>query len=194
VQFRAPIAWTTLALEIRTDGTSSFEVVGASRFPRHWIYDAHQDVTAKVGLIDFKRWWRRSFGKHTPWGDETSSAFVTAVETALERSLSTTIMHAAAKLELRKYHAGQHIMVQGERSDEIYLLLDGVVSVIVDGEPVAELGPGAVLGERAALEGGTRTATVTAVTTCRVARVGAGQIEPSALEELSVTHRREAAS
>jgi Cyclic nucleotide-binding domain len=191
VQFRAPIAWTTLALEIRNDGTSSFEVVGASAFPRHWIYDAHGDVTAKVGLIEFKRWWRKSFGRHTPWGDETSPAFVTAVETALERSLSTTIMRAGTKPRIRKYQPGESLMEQGERGDELLLVLDGVVSVIVDGEPLVELGPGAVLGERAGLEGGMRTATVRAATKCRAACVSADQIEPSALEELSLGHRRE---
>ena len=43
---------------------------------------------------------------------------------------------------------------QGDPGDELFLLLDGVLSVVVDGEAVAELGPGAVLGERAVLEGG----------------------------------------
>ena len=98
---------------------------------------------------------------------------------------------AGAKPEIRKYHSGERLMAQGERGGELCLLLDGVVSVLVDGEPLVELGPGAVLGERAALEGGVRTATVNAVTTCRVACVAAEQIEPSALEELSVGHRRE---
>ena len=39
VQFWPSIAWTTLALTINTDGSSSHELVGASPFPRHWIYD-----------------------------------------------------------------------------------------------------------------------------------------------------------
>jgi hypothetical protein len=33
VQFRAPPVWTTLALTMRADGTSDFEVLGASEFP-----------------------------------------------------------------------------------------------------------------------------------------------------------------
>ena len=32
-------AWTTLALTIRADGSSEHELIGASPFPRHWIYD-----------------------------------------------------------------------------------------------------------------------------------------------------------
>jgi hypothetical protein len=41
VQLSAPLVWTTLALTIRSDGSSAFEVVGASPFPRHWLYDEH---------------------------------------------------------------------------------------------------------------------------------------------------------
>ena len=40
VQFRAPLVWTTLALTINADGSSSYELTGASVFPRHWVYDA----------------------------------------------------------------------------------------------------------------------------------------------------------
>ncbi len=41
---------------------------------------------------------------------------------------------------------------QGAAGDEIFLLLNGVLSVEVDGPPLAEVGPGAILGERALLE------------------------------------------
>ena len=191
MQFSAPIAWTALALEINVDGTSSFEVVGASTFPRHWIYDADGALTAKVGLTDFKEWWRHSFGKHTPWGEETSPAYVTAVETALERQLSTQIMRGGAKPAIRKVKAGRAVIEQGAEDTDLFLLLNGVVSVEVDGEPVAELGPGAVLGERAVLEGGRRTSTVRAVTDCKLAVATADQIAREHLEELSAGHRRE---
>jgi hypothetical protein len=191
VQFHAPIAWTMLALTINVDGTSSFEVVGASTFPRHWIYDAEGKLTAKVGLTDFKEWWRHSFGKHTPWGDETSPAYVTAVETALERQLSTTIMRGGAKPSIRSVKEGKPIVEQGDEGTDLFLLLNGVVSIEVDGEPVAELGPGAVLGERAVLEGGRRTSTVRAVTDCKLAVAAADQIDREHLVELSGGHRRE---
>ena len=71
------------------------------------------------------------------------------------------------------------------------MLLDGVVAIEVDGEPVAEIGPGAVLGERAALEGGLRTSTIRTVTACRVAVARADQIDRERLAELSEGHRRE---
>ena len=194
VQFRAPTVWTTLALTIHADGRMEREVVGASQFPRHWIYDDDLDIVEKIGLADFKAWYRGSFGKKTPWGDEDSPALVTAVETALERQLSTTIMRGSDKPEIRTVKAGKELVRQGEAGDELFLVLDGVLSVEHDGEPLAELGPGAVLGERAFLEGGTRTSTLRAVTKCRVAAISADHIDRDALEELRVGHQREVRS
>ena len=72
-------------------------------------------------------------------------------------------------------------------------ILDGVVTVRVDGSVVAELGPGAVIGERALLESGRRTSTVTALTRTKVACVPAASLDRDALSELSGTHRREEA-
>ncbi len=73
----------------------------------------------------------------------------------------------------------------------MYLVLDGVLRVEVDGVRLAEYGPGALLGERAHLEGGTRTSSLVAVTECRVASVPAESLDRDSLEELSTGHRRE---
>ena len=81
VQFRAPLVWTTLKLTINADGSSEYELTGASVFPRHWVYDQEGKLAAKVGLADFKQWYRKSFGRNTPWGSTNSTALVTAVET-----------------------------------------------------------------------------------------------------------------
>jgi CRP-like cAMP-binding protein len=48
-----------------------------------------------------------------------------------------------------------------------------------------------MLGERAHLENGVRTSTLTAVTACRVASVPAAQFKREVLEELAGGHRRE---
>jgi hypothetical protein len=165
--------------------------VGASPFPRFWVYDDEGKVTAKSGLIDFKDWYRRAFGKHSPWGDADSAALVTAVETALERELSHTIMRGGATPKVRTVRRGKTLTEQGTPGDELYLLLDGVLAVDVDGEHLAEVGPGAILGERALLEGGTRTSTLRAVTKCKVAVATAEQVDRSALAEVSAGHRRE---
>jgi hypothetical protein len=191
IQLRAPLAWTTLALTIHADGSTEHEVVGASQFPRHWIYDTNGKLVAKTGLIDFSTWYRRAFGKHSPWGDEDSPALVTEVETALERQLSTTLMRGGKKPKVRTVGEGDALTEQGAVGTELYVLLDGVLRVEVDGERLAELGPGAILGERAILEGGRRTSTLRAVTPCKVAVAGSDEIHPDALAELSKSHRRE---
>ena len=158
VQVAAPLAWSTLALTIRADGTSEWEVPGASPFPRHWIYDHTGALAAKTGMIDFEQWYRTAFGKHSPWGDEDSPALVTVAETALERELSKRIMRAGARPEILGLEAGELLVRQGDPGEAIFLLLDGVLDVEVDGAKLAEVGPGAILGERAVLEGGRRPA------------------------------------
>src|SRR3954465_12461628 len=60
-------AWTTLALPLYTDGRVEHEVVGASPFPRHWIYDNEGALVQKSGVVDFKTWYRESHGDNTPW-------------------------------------------------------------------------------------------------------------------------------
>jgi len=189
VQFRAPTVWTTLALTIHADGTSSFEVLGASKFPRHWVYDSDGKISAKVGLADFKDWYRHAFGKHTPWGNQDSQALVTAVETALEHQLSVTIMSGGKKPAIRTLKKGKFLVKQGDPGAELFLLLDGMMSVVIDGEPVAEVGPGAILGEGAVLEGGFRGASLEAMTDIRVAVAPADQIDHDALVQLREQHR-----
>jgi hypothetical protein len=191
VQWNAPLVWTTLTLTLHADGRAEAGLTGASRFPRHWVYDASGHLAAKSGLTDFRDWFRVSFGRHTPWGDQDSPALVTAVETALERSLSLQLMHGSAKPRIRRLKAGAALVRQGEPGTEIFLVLDGVVRVERDGERLAEYGPGALLGERAHLEGGARTSSLTAVTPCRIAAAAAAAIDRGALEELAGGHRRE---
>lgn len=191
VQIAAPTAWTTLALTLHADGRIEYEVVGASPFPRHWIYDAEGKLVAKTGLIDYKDWSNNAFGTKTPWGDEDAPALVTAVETALERQLSLQIMGGGRKPERRKIKAERTLTEQGAPGDELYLLLDGVLAAEVNGERVAEVGPGAIIGERALLEGGTRTATLRALTNVTVAVARADQIDRAALEAVAAGHRRE---
>lgn len=191
VQWQAPLVWTTLSLTINADGRAEGGLEGASRFPRHWVYDKDGQLSHKSGLADFKDWYRKSFGRHTPWGDQDSKALVTAVETALERTLSEQVMRGGSKPKIRKVKAGTELVKQGDSGTEVFLLLDGVLRVDHDGERLAEYGPGALLGERAHLEDGLRTSTLVAVTACRVASVEADQLERGALHELSKGHRRE---
>ena len=183
VQIVSPTVWSTLSLTIDADGSSNYEVVGASTFPRHWIYDHEGKVAAKIGLIDFETWYRESFGDHTPWGDYEAPALVTAVESELERQLSVLVM--SSRPRHRRVHPGDVLIRQGDADDQLLLLFDGVVEVEKDGESITELGPGTILGEMAVLTGGRRTATVRARTPCRIAIVASDQIDKEALRRLA---------
>jgi hypothetical protein len=183
VRVVGPLVWSTLALRIRADGSSEFEVVGASPFPRHWIYDQAGRLAAKSGLIDFRRWHLEATPQRSPWGDEESPAVVTAVESALERQLSRLIV--GADPPFRRLQPQEALVEQGEAGEELFLLFDGVLAVEADGRTIAEVGPGAILGEMALLRGGRRTATLRAVTPCRVAVVPGDRIDRQALEELA---------
>ena len=70
---------------------SKGSLVGASPFPRRWVYDHEGRLVEKSGTIDFEKWYRESVTEsRTPWGGEDTHALVTAVETEIERALSAS--------------------------------------------------------------------------------------------------------
>jgi Cyclic nucleotide-binding domain len=118
----------------------------------------------KSGTVDFKTWYRESHGDNTPWGDEESPAVVAEAETALERELSRVLLAGDTKLPRRK---------------------------LGEGEQVAEMGPGTMLGEGASLEGGVRTAKLRALTSCRVVVIPSELVGDRELAVLATDRRRE---
>jgi CRP-like cAMP-binding protein len=64
--------------------------------------------------------------------------------------------------------AGTTIIDQGQTGREAFVVLDGTVTVRRNGRRVAELGPGAMIGELSLLDHGPRTATVTCDTDCEL--------------------------
>ena len=92
----------------RADGESFHEVLGASAFPRHWIYDRDGNLVKKSGTVDFKAWYREAHGENTPWGGEESDAFVTVAESAFERELSRDLMTTGIDLDRRDPRGGRH--------------------------------------------------------------------------------------
>ena len=191
-RIQSATAWTTLALTINADGSAEHELVGASPFPRHWIYDDGGKLAHKSGTVDFKTWYRESHGERMPWGEEDSPAVVAAAETELERRLSAEVM-GGGKVKRRTLKEGDTLIEQGDEGSDLYLILDGVLAVEADGDEVAEVGPGNIVGEMALLrEEGKRTATLRARTPARVAVLAAESIDREALSELAGGRRREA--
>ena len=91
----------------------------------------------------------------------------------------------------RKLKQDERLVEQGDPADELYLLLDGVLAAVVDGEEIAQIGPGAILGESAVTGEGTRNATLRACTPARVAVIPPDAIDREAMETLAASRRRE---
>lgn len=193
VRLQSPLVWTTLSITLHADGTSEAHLEGASPFPRHWVYGDDDTLILKAGTTDYQGWVGQEGRHRTPWGDEDSPVVVTAAETALERQLSTTIMRGGHRPTVRTVSAGAVVVEQGSEDHDLMLVLDGVLAVDVDGEKLPELGPGAVIGERAVLEGGRRTATLTANTPVRLAQIPPEHIDRELLARLAEVHKRERA-
>jgi len=177
-------AWTTLELLIRADGTSESRLVAASPFPRHSLYGADRRLHGVFGALELE------FEEGTPWGDVETPAFSAAVESALERRLAASILRAGSKLVRRRVPPGEALVEQGQPGDELFVLLDGLLDVEIDGEIVAQVGSGAILGEKAVLGEGLRTATLRAVRSSRVAVIPADEIGTPQLAEISASRVR----
>jgi Cyclic nucleotide-binding domain len=167
-------AWTTLELVIHADGSSEGRLVAASPFPHHSVYGPDGELVSEHGLSDYDGWYRESF-EESPWGGGK-----------LEAELDEIVLRSGgAKPERRRLATGETLVEQGEAGTDMFMLLEGVLQVEIDGETVAEIGSGAVLGELALLGDGIRTATLRAVRASRVA-VLAGT---SRLAELALARR-----
>jgi CRP/FNR family transcriptional regulator, cyclic AMP receptor protein len=78
-------------------------------------------------------------------------------------------LRAVARIaEVREMPAGTVLTRTGEPGDEFFLILDGRVGVEVSSRKRGKLGPGEVFGEMSLLDGGPRSATVTAETPVRL--------------------------
>ena len=72
--------------------------------------------------------------------------------------------------------AGDVLVRQGRRGNELYVIVEGEADVTRDGEKLATLSPGDYFGELAVLRPGPRTATVTATTDMEILIVTAREL------------------
>ena len=182
-------SWTTLELVIHADGTHAGTLVASSPFPRHSLYSSERVLVEETTPIDFDAWYRDSLGPlagETPWGRHDTPAFLATVESQLERELASSILRTGERVQRRRLTEGETLVQQGQEGTELFILLDGVLDVEEDGIVVAQVGSGAVLGERAVLERGRRTATLRAARSSRVALVRADQISRERLGQITL--------
>jgi len=94
---------------------------------------------------------------------------------------------------IRTVPAGRFLFRQAEEGTSVAAILDGNFDVRVNGKVVGQVEPGAVVGERASLETGRRTADLCALTEGRVAEAAPGTLSVEQLGELARGHHRETA-
>jgi CRP-like cAMP-binding protein len=83
-------------------------------------------------------------------------------------------------MEIRDYNGGQVLVRQFERSNDLFFILDGKVSVSTyksHGEKITELSAPAVIGEVALMDDGPRSATVTSAGKTRVGVIAADKLK-----------------
>ena len=182
-QIGAVAAWTTLELLLRTDGGTEAKLVASSPFPRHSLYGPDRTLVDVFGSADLR------FDEDSPWHQETT-AFADSLASQLERRLAESILRRGVALVRRRVPRGDTLVEQGEAGRDLFVLLDGVLDVEIDGDVVAQIGSGAILGERAALGDGRRTATLRAVRACRVAVISAEDISRGDLADISSKRAR----
>ena len=113
-RIQSATAWTTLALTLYADGRIEHELVGASPFPRHWIYDNEGGLAQKSGTVDFKTWYRESHGDNTPWGDaESPSRRRRGGDRARARACRASLLAGYEKLERRSSPRARCSSTQG---------------------------------------------------------------------------------
>ena len=70
-----------------------------------------------------------------------------------------------------EFAEGRPLMQEGGYSNDFFVIEEGTAKVELDGEHVADVGPGDVVGEEGLLEKSQRSATVTATATVRVIKI-----------------------
>ena len=72
------------------------------------------------------------------------------------------------KGDTRRFTAGQRVFNQGEPGTTMYVVHEGEVDLLVNGQMVEKLGPGGVLGEMGLIDTAPRSASAVARTDCKL--------------------------
>jgi CRP-like cAMP-binding protein len=86
----------------------------------------------------------------------------------------------------RQFSAGQELVTEGSGGVGFFVIETGKARVSVEGEDRRELGPGAYFGEIALIDGGLRSATVTAVTDGKMYGMTSWQFRPLVEDNASI--------
>ena len=101
--------------------------------------------------------------------EQVTLQFSTLQKTTLFRYINyEEMLRALNVVEIEEVEAGSFIVAEGDEGQELFVLLSGEVVVTKAGEILRELSPGAHFGEMALINRAPRSASVRALTPCRL--------------------------
>jgi CRP/FNR family cyclic AMP-dependent transcriptional regulator len=89
----------------------------------------------------------------------------------------------------QRYSAGATIVKAGAGGHGLYIIKEGKIAVIRDGQRVASMGPGQFFGEISVLDGGPRTADVKAETDTVCLTLISWEVKPMLMENASISYK-----
>src|SRR5438128_10416676 len=89
----------------------------------------------------------------------------------------------------QRYEAGATIVKAGAGGHGLYIIKEGKVSVVRDGQKVAAMGPGQFFGEISVLDGGPRTADVKADTQTVCLTLISWEIKPLLMDNAGISYK-----
>jgi len=89
----------------------------------------------------------------------------------------------------QRYEPGATIVESGAGGHGLYIIKEGNVSVVRDGQKVASMGPGQFFGEIAVLDGGPRTADVRAESDTVCLTLISWEIKPLLMDNAAITYK-----
>jgi CRP/FNR family transcriptional regulator, cyclic AMP receptor protein len=101
------------------------------------------------------------FGLRWAYSADLASLGTLPLFAVLSRGRLRSVARSARRVE---YPPGAVVTEEGEFGDSLYVIETGTAGVSVQGDHKATLGPGGYFGEVAVIDGGPRTATITAET------------------------------
>jgi CRP/FNR family transcriptional regulator, cyclic AMP receptor protein len=89
----------------------------------------------------------------------------------------------------QRYEPGATIVNSGASGHGLYIIKEGNVSVVRDGQKVASMGPGQFFGEISVLDGGPRTADVNADTDTVCLTLISWEIKPLLMDNAGISYK-----
>ena len=112
-----------------------------------------------------------------PHSDDLSLKLKVLKQIPLFKHLSYVQLVALLNIsEVKAYPQGTHIFQEGQMGEELYVVLDGSVSIEKNGVELASLGSGALFGEMAIMDKAPRSALAVSTANTRLIEVGRGRL------------------